>query len=67
MQMRYRILGVLLLVVCGFAGWTEYFMEKGTPTHPATLPEMGVAAVILLTGVFGGILIWKGKALFDQS
>ncbi len=62
--MKIRLEGVALLALCGFAMQLIYSLVHRGPHHEATPQELGLALVVLLTGIAGALLLMVGPALF---
>jgi len=61
---KIRLEGVALLALCAFALHRIYLLIHGIPPHEATLGELGLGVVAVVTGVIGAVMLAVGPPLF---
>lgn len=59
-----RFLGLALIIVSAFAIWGLRQNVVASPHHEANAIELALAAVAILAGEGGGVLLIEGDALF---
>jgi len=62
--MKTRLEGIALLAFCALALRLVFLLVRAPPAHQASLPELALGLIAVVSGVFGAAFVLIGPALF---